>query len=72
MNNPKFIRRFIAESAIRRSQELPISARAQLFSEISKLLTGNEKEHALLAAFSLEKFEAQQLKLTSLLQEAQK
>ena len=52
---------------MRRASELPTEQRAALFVEVSKLLTGAEKEFALSAAFALRQAEAHQLKLTALL-----
>lgn len=64
----KSTRRFIAEAAIRSASTLNSIDRAAVLEEAAKLLSGDEREHALAAAFALRKSEEHQLKLTSLLQ----
>jgi hypothetical protein len=61
---------FIAESAIARAHELPLSIRAELFDAIGDLLAGEASDEAHLAAFNLRETERHQLTLEQILRSA--
>lgn len=61
-------RRFIAEAAISRANELPLLARADVYQTVADMLGGAEGEAARLVAFDLRKIEEHQLTLKALLE----
>lgn len=67
LSAPLNIRRFIAEAAVSRADQLSIGQRADLFDAVAEILDGEESEQARVAAWSLRESERHQLTLGNLL-----